>query len=336
MKDIHEKKKGISRYLCIKCSSDFVRHWYSSKATQSPNKVGMKFFDVNIRMVCGMRALGGGYAALQKLCGYLNMQEPMTENNFDKLSNTIKTATKEIADMSMRNAAKEIQDETKDITDVAVSVDGSWQKRGFSSLNGVVTAISIKSGKVLDTEILNRNCKSCNLMEKIQKTDYKCYDTWRASHICSLNYEGSAPNMERVGAVNIFERSIMKHSLRYTAFYGDGDCKSFKAVEKVYGDNYPVVKYECIGHYQKRLGNRLRKLRKVKNLGGKNRLVNKKIDTLQNYFGIALRDNVGNLDAMTTAIMASMYHVSDYHADCPKTSDTWCQYQSDKINGTKH
>ena len=121
--------------------------------------------------------------------------------------------------------------------------------------------------------------------------------------------------MERVGAVNIFERSIMKHSLRYTAFYGDGDCKSFKAVEKVYGDNYPMVKYECIGHYQKRLGNRLRKLRKVKNLGGKNRLVKKKIDTLQNYFGIALRDNVGNLDAMTTAIMASMYHVSDYHAD---------------------
>ena len=83
----------------------------------------------------------------------------------------------------MRNAAKEVQDETKDITDVAVSVDRSWQERGFSSLNGVVTAISIKSGKVLDTEILNRNCKSCNLMEKIQKTDYKCYDTWRASHM---------------------------------------------------------------------------------------------------------------------------------------------------------
>ena len=83
----------------------------------------------------------------------------------------------------MRNAAKEIQDEIKDITDVSVSVDGSWQKRGFSSLNGVVTAIAIKTGKVLDTEILNRNCKSCNLMEKIQKTDYKCYNTRRASHM---------------------------------------------------------------------------------------------------------------------------------------------------------
>ena len=96
----------------------------------------------------------------------------------------------------------------------------------------------------------------------------------------------------------------MKHSLRYTA-YDDGDSKSFKAVEKAYGDNHSVDKYECIGHYQKRLGHRFRKLRKEKNLGGKNWLVNKTIDTLQNYFGIALHDNVGNLDAMTTAIMAS-------------------------------
>ena len=68
--------------------------------------------------------------------------------------------------------------------------------------------------------------------------------------------------MEWVGAVDIFERSTMKHSLRYTAFYGEGDSKSFKAVEKVF--NYPGFKYECISHYQEGLGNRLRKLRKEK------------------------------------------------------------------------
>ena len=96
--DINAKKKGLSRYLCLKCSCGFARHFYSSKTTQPPNKVGMKLFDVNIRMLCGMRAIGGGYSALEKLCGYLNMPEPMTENNFDKLSNTIKTATQEISE----------------------------------------------------------------------------------------------------------------------------------------------------------------------------------------------------------------------------------------------
>ena len=35
-----------------------------------------------------------------------------------------------------------------------VSVDGKWQRKGFTSLNGGVTAISIDSRKVFDTAIL--------------------------------------------------------------------------------------------------------------------------------------------------------------------------------------
>ena len=39
---------------------------------------------------------------------------------------------------------------------------------------------------------------------------------------------------------------------------------------------------------------------------------------------------------MTSAILASLYHVSDYHASCPKTADSWCLYQRDKVNGTNY
>ena len=38
--------------------------------------------------------------------------------------------------------------------DVSVSVDETWQRKGFTSLNGGVTAISIDSRKVFDTAIL--------------------------------------------------------------------------------------------------------------------------------------------------------------------------------------
>ena len=131
--------------------------------------------------------------------------------------------------------------------------------------------------------------------------------------------------MEKVGTTNIFERPVQKHGLYYTSFYGDGDSKSFSAVEKVYGPAKPVTKYECIGHYQKRVGNRLRKLRTT---------TSSKIDILQYYFGIALRQNVGNLENMTNAIHASLYHVSGYHDSCPKTNDGWCQYKNDKVGGT--
>ena len=141
--------------------------------------------------------------------------------------------------------------------------------------------------------------------------------------------------MEKIGVVvKIFERSTEKYSLRYTYFYGDRNSKCFSAVEKVYSADKPVLKKECIGHYQKRIGNRLRKLRIDKKLGGENRLTNTKIDTLQYYFRIALRQNIANLEAMTNAIMSSLFHVSDYHANLPKTSDSWCLYQRDKANGT--
>ena len=39
---------------------------------------------------------------------------------------------------------------------------------------------------------------------------------------------------------------------------------------------------------------------------------------------------------MTNAIIASLYQVSDYHEMCPKTNDTWCQFQKNKIDGTDY
>ena len=55
-----------------------------------------------------------------------------------------------------------------------------------------------------------------------------------------------------------------KHNLRYTHFYGDGDSKSYEKVKNLQTD-LVVEKFECVGHIQKRVGNRLRKIEK----GGK-------------------------------------------------------------------
>ena len=42
-----------------------------------------------------------------------------------------------------------------------IVIDGSWQKRGYNSLNGVVTGIARKNQKVLDVQVFSK------LMEKI-------------------------------------------------------------------------------------------------------------------------------------------------------------------------
>ena len=58
---------------------------------------------------------------------------------------------------------------------------------------------------------------------------------------------------------------------------------------------------ECVGHIQKRVNARLRKLKSNsksnlsdgKPIGGEGRLTNKMFNKLQNYFGIAIRQCTG-------------------------------------------
>ena len=96
---------------------------------------------------------------------------------------------------------------------------------------------------------------------------------WKAEHKdkCKANYFGSSASMETVGVKKIFSRSQERYKLQYTEYFGHGDSKGFSEVQDVYTkENVEVVKKECVGHVQKRVGSALRKLKKEnKGLGGK-------------------------------------------------------------------
>ena len=85
------------------------------------------------------------------------------------------------------------------------------------------------------------------------------------------------------------------------------------------------------------MGTRLRKL--MKDNKGLGELTASLIDKLQNYFGIALRSNLSSVDQMRSAILASFLHIAssasnNYHGQCDRSPETWCQYQSDRIFNT--
>ena len=90
------------------------------------------------------------------------------------------------------------------------------------------------------------------------------------------------------------------------------------------------------------MGTALRKLKKEKKgMGGKGKLTDRMIDKLQNYYGIAIRSNAGNLSQMKKAIYASLMHCAsskDHNLHCylyfycPEGADSWCR---DIANGTK-
>ena len=70
----------------------------------------------------------------------------MAKNAYDGLSYSIKVASKQVAEKSMSDAALGLR-ATEKTADVRVSVDSRWQRKGFLSTHGVVTAISTTVGK---------------------------------------------------------------------------------------------------------------------------------------------------------------------------------------------
>ena len=72
----------------------------------------------------------------------------------------------------------------------------------------------------------------------------------------------------------------------------------------------------------------------------KGRLTDSVIDTLQNYFGIASRSGHKTVHDLRHGLVASFFHVvlskgrNFHNAYCPKSSDSWCQYQRDVCNKT--
>ena len=149
--------------------------------------------------------------------------------------------------------------------------------------------------------------------------------------------------MEAAGLVDCFMSSAETRKLRYTHYVGDGDSKAYLDIVK--NDPYPgtvVEKLECVGHIQKRVGNRLRNLRNtMKTLKGRGRLTDKIINKLQNYYGLALRQSTGTtVYQLEKGVGAVLFHCSEAsdldtrYQMCPSTKDSWCKYQADKLNGT--
>lgn len=117
-----------------------------------------------------------------------------------KYNRIIQESMEVVADESMVNATIQAIEENEGNSDISVAYDGSWQKRGFKSKNGIATLTSFDTGKVLDLEVLTKYCSGCTIPKS---------ESERASHEpnCVKNYEGASGGMESVAAVSIFHRS---------------------------------------------------------------------------------------------------------------------------------
>lgn len=328
-------RKGLAVKLILFCKHcGFEKDFYSSKKTTS------NAFDVNVRCVYGLRSVGKGKAAAETLCAVMDLPKP--PSRFQYYNKIISKAAEETAESSMIEAARGAVIENDGSIDIAACFDGSWQKRGHTSLNGVFTVTSMDTGKVLDCVCLSKYC-SCS--SKLKNSGGK-----KHSENCSKNYDGSSGGMEVAAATQVFQRSLSR-GVRYIKYLGDGDSNAFSAVvqSKPYGD-LVISKLECVGHVQKRMGSRLRRLKNKmrgkkladgKTLGGKGRLTDAVIDSMQVYYGKAIRENTDDVEKMISAVWAIYLHKISMddkprHELCPKGENSWCGYQRALVTGEEY
>ena len=178
-----------------------------------------------------MREIGLGYSSLENFCGFLNLLSSMQVGAFNETQKNIAKAYNVVATESMIAATDQLKENVDDqgITDITVSCDGTWQKRGHSSLNGIVTVISSNSNKCIDYRIMTKTCKACQSWES--RKDTEDYEKFITNHDCDINHEeGSSGAMEAAGLVECFMSSVQDRKLRYINYIDDGDSKSFSDI----------------------------------------------------------------------------------------------------------
>ena len=257
----------------------------------------------------------------------MNMPPPVSHRSYDRHVAEVSRVVSAVVDREMKQAATRLQEHLRSLDDdlgdgpldITVSADGTWATRGYTSLHGLVFVISQDTGEILDFTLLSRHCPTCNYHRRI--LDDEEFARWKDQHEeeCQANYTSSSKSMESAGCLMLWTRSVSRNQLRYTAFVGDGDSAAYKTVlnEQPYGPDVQIVKKDCVGHVQKRMGTGLRnlvasykgqKLSDGKGIGGMGRLTKKKMDSFQVYYGKAIKENKGNAKEAQKAVKAILQH----------------------------
>lgn len=309
-----------------------------------------KAFEINRRLVFAMRMLGVGFQGINNFCGLMDLGHGLCNSTYYSIVNNIKIAaeavTKIVFEKAVSEEIKMNEEQGHPANELSISGDGSWAKRGFSSLLGLVSIIGKYSNKILDVVVKSKICQGCSNWVGKKNTDE--YALWYEDHKddCDANHEGSSGKMEVDGIVEIFQRSEELYGVKYANYIGDGDTKTYKSLLEIkpYGDDFTVQKKECVLHVKKRLYKRgleakkkYEQLKKAKlqmskaaskdeNAGedakpkktkkksvGKDavktkKITNKLLQELSIFYGLAIRRHPDSLEDMKKEVLAGYYH----------------------------
>lgn len=136
---------------------------------------------------------------------------PFHRSLYSRMLDQILIPVQVVAEFIFRKAESEEKQENVNNgfpeNELTVSGDGSWAKRGFSSLLGIVSLIGKYSNKIVDVIIKSSICKGCQHLAQKDPIEAEClYEDHKNE--CMANHEGSAGKMEVDEVLEMFKRSL--------------------------------------------------------------------------------------------------------------------------------
>lgn len=226
--------------MVIECS-------YRTETIPSCPLSNNRSFEINQRMVFVMRVLGIRLCGLNIFCGLMDLCTDFTMHMYYSTVDNIYTVAQAVLSIKSqykkRCKKQEIEENAKagnGSLHLSVSDNGTWNKRGSSSLFGIITLIGKYTNKVLDVVIKSSFCSLRENDDSIEKL------LWQEEHEkeCTINHSGSIEKMKVNGIIEMFQRSQDLHSVKYENYIGDGDSKTFKSLlnKNPYRDELSVKK----------------------------------------------------------------------------------------------
>lgn len=176
VKFLRKSPRGLGFKLCVKCSCQ--------EFNINSSRMIKNAYEVNRRFVFIMRLLGVGLAGVNSFCSLMDLCDGISNNGYYCILKQIYIAVKSVVDTVFKKAVaeeKKLNVENGYAEEqIMVSGDGSWTRRGFTSLLGVVSLIGKYSNKIVDLIVKSKVCKACEQWSGSEESDE--FLEWHENH----------------------------------------------------------------------------------------------------------------------------------------------------------
>ena len=177
-----QKGLGLSVYCilyCECCKETVSESFLSDRVGGTASKSAP--FEVNMKSVLAFMGIGCGFSAMKDWASVMNFSNVGNSSSYQKTKSKIVQGSLDTCEKIMGQSAVAVRQKYAEIgvlpdsdriINIAVSFDGSRQRRGHSSHNRIATVIDLLTGLPLDFEYLSNFCHKCAVGPKESDPDF--------------------------------------------------------------------------------------------------------------------------------------------------------------------